>query len=215
MGDPRLPVAALAVALASGVTGDTRRSFDDDPVGTAPPGFSFAAARLPDAGRWLVRADGANHYLLHLADADAGKGFALGLLESRPPQDLRLAARVKLADGTRTGGLVWHYASADDFYAVSLDLDAQELALYRVSRGNRIRIEFEDDLELDADAWHVLRVEHAAGRIRVALGGIGVMRARARGEAPADGRCGVWAAGGTTAWFDDLAVGPAAPRRER
>jgi hypothetical protein len=80
------------------------------------------------------------------------------------------------------------------------------VALYRVSRGNRIRLEFEDDLELDRDAWHVLRVEHADGRIRVALGGIGVMRARSREPRPAEGRAGVWSAGNATAWFDDLSV---------
>ena len=215
MGDARLLAAALAAVVASGAADRVRRSFDEDPVGAAPPGFSFAAARLPDAGRWLVRADGSNRYLLHLADPRGGEGFALALLDADPPQDLLLAARVKLAGGARTGGLVWQYDGPDDFYAVSLDVNAQELALYRVSRGNRIRLEFEDDLELDTDAWHVLRVEHAGGRIRVAVGGIGVMRARSRGDAPRGGRCGVWSAGGATTWFDDVGVAESAPRRDR
>jgi hypothetical protein len=94
---------------------------------------------------------------------------------------------------------------------VSLDLAAQEMALYRVVRGNRIRLEFEDDLELDRDAWHVVRVEHARGRIRVSLGGIGVMRARDRGLS-AGGRAGVWSSGAATSWFDDLQVDAAAER---
>ena len=76
------------------------------------------------------------------------------------------------------------------------------MALYRVARGNRIRLEFEDDLELDRDAWHVLRVEHADGRIRVSLGGIGVMRARDRAPRRDRARRHL-VRGGATAWFDD------------
>jgi hypothetical protein len=208
-------VAAMALAVATGSADDVLRTFDQDPPGAPPPGFSFAAARLPAAGRWVVRADGANRYIAHLADAGAGEGFALALLDTAPPRDLRLAARMKLPEGARVGGLVWRYANPDNFYAVSLDLSAQELALYRVSRGNRIRLEFEDDLELDQDAWHVVRVEHAGGRIRVALGGIGVMRARSREESGDEGRSGVWSAGSSTAWFDDLAVQQVVPDRER
>ncbi len=88
------------------------------------------------------------------------------------------------------------------------------MALYRVTRGNRIRLEFEDDLELDRDAWHVVRVEHADGRIRVSLGGIGVMRARDRAStraraAPASGPPAPRPPGSTTSHVE------AAPERER
>jgi hypothetical protein len=205
--DPGLLVAGALAVVVTSVSADVmRRSFDPDPVGAAPPGFSFAAARLPAAGRWLIRADGTNRYLAHLSDSSGNEGFALALLEATPPQELRLSARIKLAEGARLGGLVWHYQNPENFYAVSLDLTSQEVALYRVSRGNRIRLELEDDLELDRDAWHVLRVEHARGRIRVALGGIGVMRARAREDGGGEGRAGVWSAGSATTWFDDLTV---------
>jgi hypothetical protein len=200
-----LVVGTVGLLLATASAEEILRTFDQDPVGAAPPGFSFAAARLPAPGRWLIRNDGPNRYLAHLSDSSGSEGFALALLDTAPPAELRLSARIKLADGVRVGGLVWHYVNPDNFYAVSLDLMAQEIALYRVSRGNRIRLELEDDLELDRDAWHALRVTHADGRIRVALGGIGVMRARARDDLD-QGRAGVWSGGGAMAWFDDLAL---------
>ena len=56
----------------------------------------------------------------------------------------------------------------------------QELALYRVVRGNRIRLDEEDELELDVSAWHSIRVVQDDDDIRVSLGGIGVIRARDR-----------------------------------
>ena len=204
MRDLRFPVvAALALTVASASADVILRSFDQDTIGAAPAGFSFAAARLPTAGRWVIRAEGTDRYLAHLGEGSSGEGFALALLDAPPPVGVRLSARIKLAEGTRAGGLVWRYENPENFYAVSLDLNAQEVAMYRWVRGNRIRLETEDDLELDPNAWHVLRVEHQDSRISVSIGGIGVMRARDRSPG-ATGRAGVWSAGQATTWFDDV-----------
>ena len=198
-----LAVAGAALWLASAAAAELLRDFDADSVGAAPPGFSFAAARQPSAGQWLVRADGANHYLAHPADPATSQGFSLALLDGEVPEDVQVSARVKLTGGERVGGIVWRYQDPENFYAVSLDLTRQEIAVYRVVRGNRIRLEDEDDLELDLDAWHAIRVEHEGRRIRVALGGIGVIRTQDRTPTAA-GRAGVWSGGGSTSWFDDL-----------
>ena len=200
-----LVAAALTLSVASGSAQAVLRSFDQDAVGAAPGGFTFAAARLASGGKWLVRADGMNRYLLHLSEPAAAEGFAIAVLDAPPPLELRLSARIKLAEGARAGGLVWRYQNPENFYAVSLDLTAQEVSLYRVARGNRIRLEREDDLELDPNAWHSIRIEHEGGRIRVALGGIGVIRARDR-TVDEGGRAGVWSAGAATTWFDDVHV---------
>jgi hypothetical protein len=209
-----LVAAALTLAVASVSAQAVVRSFDQDAVGSAPAGFSFAAARLASGGRWLVRADGTDRYMTHLSEPSSAEGFAIAVLDAAPPLELRLSARIKLAEGARAGGLVWRYQNPDNFYAVSLDLAAQEVSLYRVARGNRIRLELEDDLELDPNAWHSLRVEHEDGRIRVALGGIGVIRARER-SADDGGRAGVWSAGAATTWFDDVQVQEAENSEER
>jgi hypothetical protein len=118
--------------------------------------------------------------------------------------------RLKLSEGERAGGLVWRYQDAENFYLVALDLRVQELALYRVVRGNRIRLDDEDELELDVSAWHSIRVVQDDDDIRVSLGGIGVIRARDRNIAGIadEGRVGVWSGGGATVWFDDLRVEP-------
>jgi hypothetical protein len=199
---------ALVVASAQGVV----RTFDEDGVNAAPPGFAFAVARQQAAGRWLVRAEGENHYLTHPADPVAAGGLSLAILETPHPEQLRASVRLKLTEGEQVGGLVWRYQDAENFYLVALDLRVQELALYRVVRGNRVRLEEEDDLELDPAAWHTVRVVHDDNNIRVSLGGIGVMRARDRTFA-SGGRAGVWSGGGATASFDDLRVEPEVDRR--
>ena len=200
-------VATVALALVSARAQIAVRTFDEDAVGSPPPGFTFTMARQQTPGRWLVHADGASHYLTHLADPAAAGGFSLAVLDTPHPAQMRVSVRLKLTEGERVGGLVWRYHDAENFYLAALDLRVQELALYRVIRGNRIRLDDEDELELDDSAWHSLRVVQDDDDIRVSLGGIGVLRARERTSADG-GRAGVWSGGGATLWFDDFRVEP-------
>lgn len=208
---PLIIVAAIALALTAASAQVVVRTFDEDAVGTPPPGFTLAVARQQSAGRWLVRAEGSNHHLTHLADPAASGGFSLAVLDAPHPAHVRASVRLKLTDGERVGGLVWRYQDAENFYLAALDLRAQDLALYRVVRGNRVRLDEEDDLELDTSAWHSVRVVHDEDDIRVSLGGIGVMRARDR-TFTAGGRAGVWSGGAATTWFDDFRVEPEVER---
>jgi hypothetical protein len=205
-------VAAVVVAFAEPSAQVSVHTFDGDAVGGAPSGFTFAVARQQVSGRWLVRAEGPNHYLTHLGDTAALGGFSLAVLETPHPEQLRASVRLKLTEGERQGGLVWNYRDPENFSLAALDLAVQELAVYRVVRGNRIRLDSEDDLELDSSAWHSLRVDYDEDGIRVSLGGIGVLRARDRTFSGA-GRAGVWSGGSATAWFDDLRIEPEGSRR--
>jgi len=180
------------------------RSFDNDPLGT-PAGFAFAAARQAKVGTWIVGGDDGNRYLAHVARPIANGGVSLAVLDGVVVSNPRVTARVKLVGGQRRGGIVWRYRDAQNHYAVALNLKAQEIALYRVAGGNRIRLKREDDLELDVDAWHTLRVVEKGERIRVYLGGIRVFSARARSSA-GPGGVGVWSEGGSSNWFDDVRV---------
>ena len=193
-----LIVASIAFGLAGVNAQVVVRTFDEDAIGSQPPHLTFAVARQQTAGKWLVRAEGTNHYLTHLADSAAAGGFSLAVLDTPHPAQMRASVRLKLLDGERVGGLVWRYQDAENFYLAALDLRVQELALYRVVRGNRIRLDDEDELELDGSAWHSVRVVQDNDDIRVSLGGISVIRARDRTFAEA-GRVGVWSGGGATA----------------
>jgi hypothetical protein len=205
-------VAVLALMFASVSAQIAVRTFDDDPIGSAPPGLTFSVARQQTPAKWSVRADGSTRYLMHAADPSASGGLSLAVLDMPHPSQMRVSVRLKLVDGERTGGLVWRYQDPDNFYLASLDLRVQEVALYRVVRGNRIRLDDEDELELDPSAWHSVRVVQDDDDIQVSLGGIGVMRARDL-TFTEGGRAGVWSGGSGTAWFDDLRVEPEEDRR--
>jgi hypothetical protein len=118
---------------------------------------------------------------------------------------------MRLAGGSLVGGLVWRYQDEHNHYQMLLDLVRRELAMYRVVAGNRIKVEREDDLELDPAAWHTLKIVHDQSQVRVSLGGIRVFEDQDRTFRT--GRAGVIAGGIADVWFDDLRIEPERDRR--
>jgi hypothetical protein len=205
-------VAVIGVALASGASRaqDTAHSFNADKSGVAPAGFTLGAWRQPRTAPFTVRRAGANGYLFHEADPRAA-GYALAIALSPSARDLDAAVRLRLAGGGRAAGLVWRYRDDQNFYAAVLDLGRGQVALWRVSAGNRVVLEVEDDLELDVDAWHTLKIRHDDDEVRVYLGGIRVFADNERrgGRDAVPGRTGVIAQGDADVWIDDLRIVPA------
>lgn len=216
-----LAPVALVVAAAAVTPSDTTRTFDAEAAGRPPAGFTFHVVRHRATPHWIVEREHANGFLAHRGETTGQAGFSLALLETDGRQDVSVSARVRLAGGQRSGGLVWRVQDEENYYLARLDLDRQDIGLYRVTAGNRTRIDGEDDLELDPSAWHTLRVVQEEENIRVYLGGIRVLRARDR-TFSRGGRAGLWCAGDAVAHFDDLRLGTTAhkgsdadPRRGR
>jgi hypothetical protein len=155
--------------------------FDTDTVDQPPEGFTMAAMRQVDPGRWLVRRLDDNGYLAHQPPprADAS-GYSLAIADMPMSDDLALSVRMRAASAARGGGLVWRYRDDRNFYALLLDLTRGELAVYRITSGNRVRLDVEDGLELDPLAWHTLKVIHVDSTLRVMLGGIRVFHEQDR-----------------------------------
>jgi hypothetical protein len=206
--------SALIVLLAtqgSGVAQRTAWSFEDFPAGRPPAGFLFASSPKDQSGQWAVVRDGTNSVLGQLRQGPSG--VQLAVVEGPSFADLVLSVRVRLLEGARSAGVVWHYRDADNYYLARLDLQEQDVRIYRVVAGQRTRLEEEDDLELEAGAWHLLKVEHRGTRMRLLINGVPVGDARDRTGQEA-GAVGVWTSD-SAAWFDDLSVQPAPGERER
>ena len=205
-----LGLTVAAALLASAVATGQRppaTTFDEDKPGAAPAGFVFAPWRQPTPGQWAVRRQEANGYLWHGADA-AATGYSLAIAPAPAMRDLVLSVRLRLAGGSRAGGLAWRYQDDQNYYAAVLDLAAQQLFVCRVTGGNRVFLEYERHLELDVAAWHVLKVVHDDHEVRVSLGGIRVFEESDRNGSRGlpSGKSGVIAQGNAEVWFDDLRI---------
>jgi hypothetical protein len=201
-----LVLAAFVQLTAASAQSVLVRTFDEDAIGAPPPGFAIGAGRDALADGWVVRREGKGRILLHEGRPSPADGFAVAILSNAQYQDVEASVRLKAVGGSRAAGLVWKYKDPLNHYAVQLDLAKQELAMYRVSSGNRIRLDRENDLELDPDAWHSLKVLQKEGHIRVYLGGIRVIGEPDR-LAKGAAAVGLWSAGDTAVMFDDFRVG--------
>jgi hypothetical protein len=200
-----LLVFSLFVQVVAPAQSALVRTFDDDKIGAPPAGFVTAAGRDAAADRWTVRQENKGKVVLHQGQPSPSDSFSVAILSGAQYQDVEVSVRLKATGGSRLAGLVWKYQDPLNHYSVQLDLARQELAIYRVSSGNRIRLEREDDLELDPEAWHSMRILQEEGQIRVYLGGIRVFSERDR-QPRAPSAVGLWTSGDTTVMFDDFRV---------
>jgi hypothetical protein len=202
-----LLLAAIAVgSVTSLAAARLSFTFDDQALGIPPEGFFFAGARQPAPGTWEVRGMGTQRHLIHLADPSVTmRGIAVAGVSAAAPADVKVSARLRLVDADRAGGLLWHYKDAADFYFLSVFLGVREIALIRVTGGNRVTLDRVMNVDLDPEAWHSLSVVHVGNQIVGQVDGIPVVHGRDRTLAEG-GRAGVWSAGNSTTWFDDISI---------
>src|SRR5688572_22158238 len=143
-----LLVFSLFVQVSAAAQATLVRTFEDDKIGAAAAGFATAVGRGGVADRWNVRREGSGRVFVHQGQASPPDAFTVAILSGAQYHDVELSVRLKATGGSRAAGLVWKYQDVENHYAVQLDLTRQEVAVYRVSGGNRIRLEREDDLEL-------------------------------------------------------------------
>ena len=196
---------SMFLQAAGTVTDVVMRTFDDDKVGAPPAGFTLAVGRDAASDGWTVKREGAARVLWRDGRPSPADSFAVAIFSGTQYRDVQVSVRFKMIGGARTAGLVWKYQDALNHYSAHLDLAKQEIAMYRVANGNRIRLEREDDLELDPDAWHSLKIFQERGEIRVYLGGIRVFRERDRLPNML-ASVGIWAGGDSTVMFDDFRI---------
>jgi hypothetical protein len=191
--------------MASGLLSTGERAvhtFDDVATGRVPPGFSFPGATQQSRSPWQVVRDAEGLGVLAHA-ATGNPGADLAVVESTAVTNIAVGARVRFAKGRGAAGLIWRYRDPDNYYLARVDVTAQEIRIYRVVGGNRTRLEEEDDLELDRSAWHTLKVEHRARRIRAWINGVPAADARDRALEEA-GKAGLWASSDASVQFDDV-----------
>jgi hypothetical protein len=190
-------------------------TFDQDAPDGPPTGFTLSAMRQDTPGTWRVRHESAGRGALVHTAGTPQPGYAMALAPHDPLSDVIVSVRLRLSAGGRAGGVVWRYQDPNNYYAAVLDLARSTLFMYLIRNGNRITVEAEDDLELDPDAWHTLRIVHERSSVYAALGGIRVFEERGGrlDRTLGAGRIGVLAAGDSDVAFDDLRVEPGRARR--
>ncbi len=141
-------------------------NFDKDAVGTLPPGFIPAQMGAGPAGEWKVESDqtapSGPHRLSQTASCPGGCFHLLladGLVYDYVDVTTRFRALTAGATGAGTGGLVFRYRDAKNFYAAVIDLAASSLEVVKVTDGQVQGLAMEP-VKPSPSPWHYLRVKH-------------------------------------------------------
>jgi hypothetical protein len=210
---------ALAAQAAPGAvapppgeaSGKKSYSFDKDRVGVAPAGFDFVRAGEGKVGRWVVEVSkdkGRGQILVQREHEPQKKRFLLALADAPPLADATLRLKCKPVAGRvdQGCGIAFRYQGEGDYYLARLDAAEQNVRLYAVKAGVRIRLT-EFPTKIAPFAWHELVVYAKGDRLVVFLDGLAVTDVHDR-QLPQAGRVGIWTKSDALVELDDFVVGP-------
>ena len=182
-------------------------TFEKDEPDREPAGFEFAASVDAPPGKWRVVQDGGNRVLAQLDAQQVNKRFATAVVKDTSYKNLRLSVRGKPISGKddQAVGLVWRYQDAQNYYVARSNVLEENVRLYRIVNGNRIKFAGKEEVKLKAGEWHTLRVEHRGTAIAVFLGEEKLFDATDE-TFEKSGKVGLWIKADSVTWFDDLSA---------
>ena len=197
--------ASLAVFGASAAWCETA-SFDRDSLGTHPNGWSCGVTGR-GAPKWSVEAeDGAPSPPNVLKQSGSGT-FPWCVLQGTNIADGFVEVKFKSIAGKedQAGGVIWRFKDDDTYYVARANALENNVSLYYTERGRRNTLKYVD-APVPINAWHTLRVEYQAARIKVMLNGRTYIELEDK-NISGRGSVGVWTKADSVTAFDDFTVG--------
>ena len=196
-------IALVAAAVVFG--------FETDTPGQPPKGFELALTGKGKPGRWIVQAvddaPSGKNVLAQLDGDDTDYRFPIAYTGPEL-KNLRLSVKCKPVAGTgdQGCGIVWRLKDKDNYYVTRANALEDNVHLYRVVGGRRIRFEGWNG-KVASGVWHELAMEMAGDHIQVFFDGNKVIDARDATFKDA-GKFGVWTKADSIIQFDDLTATP-------
>jgi hypothetical protein len=197
----------VRILIAAALLAPTVWDFEKDEPDRPPAGFEFTATKESPPGKWLVRKDGEKKVLAQLDENETSQRFAMAVAKDAAFKDVSLSVRGKPVSGKvdQAVGLVWRYKDENNYYVARSNVLEENVRLYRVVNGNRIKFAGKENVELKTGEWHTLKVEHQGALIKVFLNGEKLFEAEDR-TFPDAGKVGLWIKADSVTWFDDLSA---------
>ena len=198
-----------ALLAASAMTAAPQRyTFDQDPIGQAPAGWTCGMTGS-GAPRWTVERDTTAPTPRHVLRQSGRATFPWCVRREASLADGFVEVRFKPLSGNedQAGGVVWRWKDGDNYYVARANAMENNVSLYHTTGGARKTIKYVD-APVAGNQWHLLRVAFKGTRIAVSLDGkvyIELDDAHITGA----GAVGVWTKADSVTAFDDFSFGPA------
>lgn len=198
-------IAALAVFSASAASAETL-NFDTDAPGSPPAAWRQGVTGKGNP-RWAVAQDASAPSKPNVLQQSGGGTFPWCVLPQTSVENGFVEVRFKPISGRedQAGGIVWRWKDGDNYYVARANALENNVSLYYTANGRRNTLKYVD-APVARNAWHTLRVEFAAKRIKVMLNGktyIEMEDARITGP----GAVGLWTKADSVTSFDDFSFG--------
>ncbi len=198
-------VAFLSTSLAMAET----VNFDQDPLGQAPAGLSCGVTGS-GSPRWTVESEPGVAASPRVLTQSGVGDFPWCVRPGSAMQDGFVEVRFKPLRGRQdqAGGVVWRWKDGQTYYVARANALEDNVSLYVTQGGRRSTLKYVD-APVEANAWHLLRVESKGSRIDVALDGK-LAISFDDGHITGPGSVGVWTKSDSVTAFKDFSFGSAA-----
>ena len=197
----RLAPALLAIGCAAHAGEGAKKTwtFEDDPVGSTPSGFT------PSVGEWKIVATDEGKVLAQSA-RNANPVFNLALVDDPDFKDVDITVKLKALAGEldQGGGLVWRARDARNYYIARFNHKEDNFRVYKVVDGKRSQPFQNADIK-HHDGWTTVRVTMKGDHIECYLDGKKYLDVHDT-TFPDAGKIGVWSKSDAQSQFDDLAL---------
>ncbi len=209
------PFSCLAMGLiVFNLTGEIAMAeiihFDNDRVGTLPPGWS-AGVTGRGSHHWSVEADPSAPSKPNVLKQSGRGDFPWCVVRGATLTDGFAEVRFKPLEGKedQAGGVVWRWKSGENYYVARANALENNVSLYYTKDGRRNTIKYVS-AKVATRKWHTLSVRFAGTHIRVALDGTSYIELD-DDHIAGPGSVGVWTKADSVTLFDDFAYGTLQP----
>lgn len=202
------PSSQYLVSAPTGLALD--RNFDSDLASVRPTDILSLRTGSGSEGTWLIQPDATApshpNVLAQISTDNANSTSPIAVETKSKYQDLDLAVQIKVVDGKvdRSGGIIFRYQDADNYYLVRVSAMDSQISLYRVVNGNLTSLA-SDKLAVPPNGWHAVRVISKGDNIQAYFDGLRQIDVNDNGLSKA-GLIGFWTHADSVAHFDDLVV---------
>jgi len=198
-------IATVAGAMALPAHAEVE-NFDAVKVGGLPAGWEAGVTGRGNP-QWAVAQDPGAPSPRNVLQQTGSGTFPWCVKKSVALADGFVQVKFKPLRGSedQAGGVVWRWKDGDNYYVARANALENNVSLYYTAKGRRTTIKYVD-APVAANAWHTLRVDFAANRVKVILDEKTYIDLQDEHIGGA-GAVGVWTKADSVTSFDDFAYG--------
>ena len=202
----KIALLALLTMTATTATFADSDTFDDAKIGTPPADWSCGVTGR-GTPKWMIEADASAPSKPNVLKQSGRGTFPWCVKKSVSIADGFVEVKFRPLEGRedQAGGVVWRWKDGDNYYVARANALENNVSLYYTENGNRNTIKYVD-APVAANQWHILRIDFAGKRIKIALDGKTYIDV-ADDHVTSEGAVGVWTKADSVTAFDDFSFG--------